>query len=255
MPKLSVCIETFWDGIPIEERIRKVRDLGYSAFEFWLWKDKDLDGIRATMMETGLDLATFVYEPNYSIVDKGDDQPFINGAVDSATTARSLDCSRLILTTGNVVPGETFEITRRRVVRRLKKMANVMEGEGVTLLVEPLNDIVDHKGYWLTKTSQAVDIVQEVRSPNIKMLDDLYHMQLTEGNLIDNLTLYAPWIGHFHVAGVPGRNELVGGELDYRSIFAAIDRTGYDGYVGLELFPTQGDEAALKQALTLGVEA
>jgi len=238
----------------VEERIRKVKYLGYTAFEFWTWKDKDLEEIRVAKEETGLDLAalaTFVYGPNFSLVDRGDDQIFIDGALDSAAAARSLGCSRLILTTGDALADETFEITRRRLVRRLKKMASAIAGEGVTLLLEPLNDIVDHRGCWLTKMSEAVDIVQEVDSPDLKILDDLYHMQLTEGNLIANLTLYAPWIGHFHVAGVPGRHELVGGELDFRGIFAAIDRTGYDGYVGLELFPTMGDEAALKQALTL----
>jgi hydroxypyruvate isomerase len=122
---------------------------------------------------------------------------------------------------------------------------------GVSLALEPLNPIVDHHGYWLTRMSEAADIFQEVASPNLEILDDLYHQQLTEGNLIANLTLYAPWIGRFHAAGVPGHHELVGGELDYRSILATIEKTGYEGYVGLEFSPTIGEEAALKQALTL----
>ena len=134
----------------------------------------------------------------------------------------------------------------------MKKMAQAAEDHRVVLVLEPLNPIVDHPAYWLTKMSEAVDIIQEVASPSLKILDDLYHQQLTEGNLIANLTLYAPWIGHFHVAGVPGRHELVGGELDYRNIFAAISKSGYAGYVGLEFSPAGDDEAALKQALTLG---
>ncbi len=131
------------------------------------------------------------------------------------------------------------------------EVKRLAEEGGVTLVLEPLNPIVDHKGYWLVKLSDAADIVQEVGSPNLKILDDLYHQQLSEGNLIANLTTYLPWIGHFHTAGAPGRHELVGGELDYRTIFAAIARGGYTGYVGLEFAPTLADDDALRQALTL----
>ena len=251
MVNLSVCIEMFWRNLPIEERIRRVKAVGYQAFEFWGWQNKELDKIRVAKQETDLTVAAFCTEPNFCLVDRADDQAVVDGVVESAAVAHSLGCQTLIVTTGNVLADETFEITRRRVVRKLKRMAQAAADYGVVLVLEPLNPIVDHPGYWLTKMSVAVDIVQEVDSPALKILDDLYHQQVTEGNLIANLTLYAPWIGHFHVAGVPGRHELVGGELDYRNIFAAISQTGYTGYVGLELSPVGDDEAALKQALSL----
>lgn len=251
MVNLSVCIEMFWRNLPPEERIRRVAAGGYQAFEFWGWQDKDLAKIRAAQQETGLAVAALCTEPSFCLVDRTDDQVVVDGVVESAAVAHSLACPTLIVTTGNVVADETFEITRRRVVRKLKKMAQVAEDQGVVLVLEPLNPLVNHPGYWLTKMSQAMDIIQEVDSPALKILDDLYHQQITEGNLIENLTRYAPWIGHFHVAGVPGRHELLGGELDYRHIFAAINQTGYSGYVGLEFSPVGSDEAALKQALTL----
>ena len=249
--RLSVCIEMFWPDRPMEERVRRVKALGYTAFEFWGWKDKELDKIRAAREETSLAVAAISAEPSFCLVDRADDKPLLDGLVASAAAAHSLGCTTLIVTTGNLLADETFEVTRRRVVRKLRKMARVAADHGVTLALEPLNPIVDHHGYWLTRMSEAADIVQEVASPHLKILDDLYHQQLTEGNLIANLTLYAPWIGHFHAAGVPGRHELVGGELDYRSILAAIEKTGYEGYVGLEFSPTIGEEAALKQALAL----
>ncbi|MBN1992085.1 MAG: TIM barrel protein [Anaerolineae bacterium] len=253
MVNLSVCIEMFWLNQPPEERIRRVKAVGYQAFEFWSWQNKDLAKIRAAKEETGLRLAACCFEPNFCLVNREDDQVFVDGVVESAAVARSLDCHTLIVTTGNVLADETFAITRRRVVRKLKKMAKTAEDQGVVLVLEPLNPLVDHPGYWLSKMSQAMDLIQEVDSPALKILDDLYHQQVTEGNLIANLTLYAPWIGHFHAAGVPGRHELVGGELDYRHIFAAIKQTGYSGYVGLEFSPVAGDEAVLKQALALNV--
>jgi hydroxypyruvate isomerase len=196
-------------------------------------------------------VAAICIEPNFCLVDRGDDRPLLEGLAESAAVARSLGCRNLIVTTGNVLADETFEVTRRRVARKLRRMAHFCEQSGVTLLLEPLNPIVDHRGYWLVKLSDAADIVQEVDSPNLKILDDLYHQQLSEGNLIANLAAYLPWIGHFHAAGAPGRHELVGGELDYRAIFAAMDRLGYRGYVGLEFAPTIGEAAALQQALSL----
>ncbi|NLE45142.1 MAG: TIM barrel protein [Chloroflexi bacterium] len=251
MATLSVCIEMFWRDLPFDERIRRVKALGYSAFEFWGWKGKDLDVIRAAQDETGLDVAAICIEPNYSLVDRSDPAPLVDGVKESAAVAQSLGCSRMIVTTGNALADETYEITRRRVVRNLKRMAPVAEDCGVTLVLEPLNPIVDHKGYWLTTLPKAVDIVEEVDSPGLRILDDLYHQQLSEGNLIANLRQYISRIGHFHAAGAPGRHELVGGELDYRTIFTAIDATGYNGFVGLEFSPTIGSEEALKQALEL----
>ncbi|MFH0797454.1 MAG: TIM barrel protein [Candidatus Omnitrophota bacterium] len=251
MVKLSVCIEMFWKNLAPEEKIKKVKDSGFKAFEFWGWKNKELKKVRAAKEETGLEVAAFCTEPNSLLVERGYEKELTDGLVESAEVARSLGCKRLIVTTGNCIADETFEATRRRVVRKLKGMSKIAKEEGVILVLEPLNPVVDHKGYWLTRMAEAADIVQEVSSPNLKILDDLYHQQRTEGNLIDNLTLYAPVIGHFHVAGVPGRHELVGGELDYRGIFAAIDKTGYDGYIGLEFSPTTGDETALRQVLTL----
>lgn len=251
MLQFSVCIEMFWRDLPMDERIRRVAELGFKAFEFWGWKGKDLEAIRAAQDQTGLAMAVMSIEPNFSVTDRADDKIMLDGVTSSAAVAHSLGCTNLIVVPGDALADESSEVTRRRVVRKLKRMSKAAEDHGVCLLIEPLNPLVDHKGIWLTKLAQAVDIVQEVASPSLKILDDLYHQQITEGNLIANLTLYAPWIGHFHAAGAPGRHELVGGELDYRGILAAIKKLGYEGYVGLEFSPTLGEQAALKQALAL----
>ena len=99
--------------------------------------------------------------------------------------------------------------------------------------------------------AQAGDIVEEVDSPGLGILYDLYHQQITEGKLIDNLHRHLHRIGHIHSAGVPGRSELLGSENDYAALFRAIDASGYNGFVGLEFRPTIGEEAALAQTLGL----
>jgi len=251
MPELSVCIEMFWRGVPYEERVRRVAAIGFSAFEFWSWENKDLEAIRAVQQETGLAMAAMTLVPGGSLIKRHFQDELLQGMRKTAQAAHRLDCKTIIVTVGNTLDDETFEVSRRRVVRNLKAIAQVAEDEGLTLVLEPLNTLVNHHGYWLTKMSQAADIVQEVDSPAAKILMDIYHQQIQEGQIISNLREYIDEIGHFHTAGVPGRNELVGGELDYRAIFRAIDATGYRGYVGLEYRPLLDPEVSLKQALSL----
>ena len=111
----------------------------------------------------------------------------VQGVHASAAAVRSLGGDHLIVTAGNTVADETYEMTRRRVVRKLAAMASAAEAEGVTLCLEPLNIFVDHPDYWLTTMAQAADIVEEIDSPNMKILYDIYHQQITEGNILANL--------------------------------------------------------------------
>ncbi len=248
----SVCIEMYWREQPMAERVRRVKALGYKAFEFWGWKNKDMDSLRSAWRETGLVCAAMCMEPNWGLTDDAiSDKDVLDGFVESAAVAKSLACTRLICVPGPVVAGETWEMTRRRVLRRVRALARAAEDAGVVVVLEPLNPIVDHKGAWLTKMSEAADLVLEVGSDNVKILDDLYHQQVTEGNLLANFSRHAALVGHVHCAGVPGRHELIGGELDFRSIFSAIKQTSYSGYVGLEFAPTRDGDAGLKEALAL----
>jgi len=251
MVKLSVCIEMFWRDLPYEERIARVAALGYPAFEFWGWKNKDLGAIKAAKDKANLPLAALCIEPNFSLIRRNAQAELVQGMKETAFVARDLGCKTIIATVGNVYDDETYEITRRRVVRNAAAVVKVAEDHGLTIVLEPLNTLVDHHGYWLTRMAQAVDIVEEIGSPAAKILDDLYHQQIMEGNLINNLSAYISHIGHFHTAGNPGRHELLGGEQDFRAIFKAIDATGYAGYVGLEYSPTLDTTVSLKQALSL----
>lgn len=255
MVNLSVCIEMYWPGEPFDERIRRTAKLGFEAYEFWGWKNKDLAAMRAAQEESGIKLAAVALEPGFAVVNPDNEKEIVQGVADTADAIRPFGCSGIIVTTGNVIAGETYEITRRRVVRKLRKMAAVAADKGATIFLEPLNPHVDHKGYWLTTMAQAADIVEEVDSPALTILYDLYHQQISEGNLIANLRRYRHLIGHIHTAGVPGRHELVGSENDYGALFRAIDAVGYGGYVGLEFRPTIGEEAALTQSLDLARSA
>ena len=119
----------------------------------------------------------------------------------------------------------------------------------MTAMLEPLNTAVDHSGQFLTRAEDAFNIVKQVDSPYVKVLYDIYHQQITEGNLLATITEHIADIAHFHGAGVPGRHELDCGELSYVSICREIDKLGYDGYLGLEYFPQEDVMIGIRNAV------
>ncbi len=140
------------------------------------------------------------------------------------------------------------------MVACLKTAAPLAEEAGVTLVLEPLNILVDHPGYFLTSSREGFEIVEQVGSPAVKLLYDIYHQQVTEGNLIATITSHIDLIGHFHAADVPGRHEPGTGEINYANVLAAIDEAGYEGFIGLEYAPTVATAESLQAVLSMREE-
>lgn len=249
--ELSVCIECFWRDVPHAERIRRIAALGYRWAEFWGWSGKDLAAIATACSATGVKIAGLCLESKRGLLDPLGRDELLAGLDRSLAAARTVGADTLIVTAGDIRPGESFETTRRTAVRNLRALAPGLEAAGITLVLEPLNDRVDHKGHWLTRMVDAADIAREVGSPRVKLLMDLYHQQVTEGDLIAHLTADADLIAHYHCAGVPGRHEPDACEVDYRQVMRAIAATGYARRVGLEFFPTVDDAQALTRARAL----
>jgi hydroxypyruvate isomerase len=164
--------------------------------------------------------------------------------------AAGLDCRRAITCSGNLQPGLSRTRMRANLERALGEAAEIARKKDFTLLLEPLNTRIDHPGYYLDSSTEGAEIVRAIASPHLRLLFDLYHMQIMEGNLIASIEKNADVIGHFHSAGVPGRGELFTGELHYPRILARIDALGYRGRFGLEYFPKMKDHlASLKKVL------
>ncbi|WP_225333577.1 TIM barrel protein [Halomicrobium urmianum] len=131
-------------------------------------------------------------------------------------------------------------VQQRAVVEALREAAPAAAEADVTLVVEPLNVRVDHPGYFLTTTDRGIEVVDAVDHEHVRLLYDVYHQQITEGDVVARIREHHDRIGMYHAAGVPGRTELGPDELDWATVFAAIADTGYEGTVGLEYVP-QGD--------------
>jgi hydroxypyruvate isomerase len=131
----------------------------------------------------------------------------------------------------------------------IKRLAPLAEKHGVTLCLELLNSKVDHKDYQADTTAFGAAVVKGVGSPRVKLLFDIYHMQIMEGNVIDTIKAHLPYIGHFHTGGVPGRNEIdETQELNYRRVAQVIADAGYAGYLAHEFVPRRDPMASLRQA-------
>jgi len=146
--------------------------------------------------------------------------------------------------------GRTDEQATQACVTGLRRIAPAAERHGVTICVELLNSKVDHKDYQGDRTAFGANIIEAVGSPRVKLLYDIYHMQIMEGDVIRTIRQHATHIGHFHTGGVPGRHELDDTqELNYRAVARAIADSGFAGYVAHEFVPTREPLRSLKEAV------
>lgn len=237
-----------WFDGEVAQQLEQIASYGFEAFE-WLGPEGDLEALKAKMDEFGLELTCIggagAIAPG-QMVDPSDHDRVVQQFRDRVQIAHRLGVKRLVGLSGNERSDASREEQATAVVACLKRLAPIAEGEGVTIVLEALNPLVDHVGYYLTRTDETMAILAEVDSPNVKMLFDIYHQQITEGNVTRNLTQNIGRIGHFHVADNPGRLEPGTGELNYRNILKALHATGYDGYVALECGKSGTTDAALR---------
>jgi hydroxypyruvate isomerase len=241
---------------PFAERARKAAELGFDAIEFWLpdEKGKDMKDVRQVAHDCEITVSSIVVNSNSgdiggSLVKARDNSTYLKRLKKTIEIAHMLDCKKMITCSGNTLKGLSRQRQTRNMVRTLKEGCRIAEREGITLLLEPLNTIVDHPGYFVDSAKLGFEIVRDVGSPNLKLVYDIYHMQLMEGNILQTIERNLKSIAHIHCAGAPGRHELDLGELDYRNILKKIDELGYDGLVGLEYHPTVNSEESLKRAM------
>jgi hydroxypyruvate isomerase len=232
----------------LEEKLKKLASINYPAVEGVTWKDQDLGAIKARsrpLAQIGGSIS--LTGPEGSMVDPKQRPRMLEYLSTAIDAARKLGTKTLLVLTGNVLLDRSLEDQHRSIVDGMKEARKLAEPAGITLIIELLNTLVNHPGYYLNSVEKGVRVVDEVGSPNVKLLNDLYHMQIMEGNLIANLRKYIDRIGHFHVADVPGRHQPGTGEVNYRNVLAAIADTKYEGYVAMEYGPTIDPLESLRQ--------
>ena len=241
-------------GGSIVEGIERATDAGADGVEFFDWESVDADTLRAAAADHDIEVygtlaagaGRTIMDPDaLALADPDSHEQAVADIERSIEAAADLGCATLIVTVGQNDEMLDDATQQAAIVDALRAVAPTAETYDVTIVVEPLNTRVDHPGYFLPTTDAGVAVVDAVDSQHVKLLFDIYHQQITDGDVIRRLGRQIEHIGHIHVADNPGRHEPGTGELDYERIFTAIAALDYDGYVSGEFTPEgDPDEAA-----------
>ncbi len=242
--RFCVAVPCFFKNTDFCEALRQIAALGYDAAETYEWKHLDLDKVKAAIDETGVELLSMC-TTEFRLTSPEHRKLWLEGLTESCIAASKLGVHKLITQVGQDT-GESREYQHKSIVDGLKAAGPILDKYDVTIMIEPLNLYVDHPGYYLWSSAEGFDIIREVNHPRVKLIYDIYHQQIMEGNIIPSVTNNLDLIAHLHAAGHPGRIELQLGESDYTNIIKAIDTAGYTGALGLEYRPTLDPIESLK---------
>jgi hydroxypyruvate isomerase len=254
MLKIDVLIDVFWKDLPNEEKIEKIVECGYKYAETWQGGDADvLKKIGDACKANGAKLVSIVMnspnDPKTAPVAKENLEVFLEQIDRYSDNALAAGCLQGIATTGPSIAGRDYQEQRAALANALRAAGELMAKKGFKLNLEPLNTEVDHPGYFLSDPADSVAIVKEVALDNVKILYDIYHMEIMRGNQTVFIEKNIEWIGHFHSAGVPGRHELFNGETNYPFIAKKIEEAGYENFFGLEYMPEHESAESLRKTL------
>jgi hydroxypyruvate isomerase len=251
MPRLAANLSMLFNEVPFLDRFERAAQAGFRAVEFHFPYAFEAEAIKQRLADSGLtpvlhNLPAGNWEAGERGIachpDRGDE--FRAGVGCAITYAQALGVKQLNCLAGKAPAGVSEAVLCSTLVENLRYAARALEAAGLRLLIEPINTF-DVPGFYLNRTAQAADILAELGAENAFIQYDVYHAQRMEGELATTLQNYLPLIGHIQVADNPGRHEPGTGEINYRFLFAHLDRMGYDGWIGCEYTPVGSTEAGL----------
>lgn len=256
MLRFAANISFLFKELPFLERFAAAAEAGFTLVECHWPYDNSIEALRDRLKRAGQSLVMVNTAPgNLEAGDFGlgampGREADFQAALDQALLyVSSLGATRIHCMAGKVPVTAT---AHRTFVDNLRRGADKAESKGVTLVIEPINTR-SAPGYFLTKSQQAIDIIAEVDRPNVRLLFDVFHLQIMEGDIITRLEKLLPMIGHVQIAAVPSRAEPDEGEINYRAVFDALERIGYAGVVGCEYLPRAGTMEGLVWRKKLGL--
>ena len=226
---------------PIDQ-INYMADLGFRAFEDNGMKSRSIalqEKISKTLVKRGMKMGVFVAhkiywdKPNLSSGDDDYRNDFLNDIKNSVEVAKRVNAKWMTVVPGNLDLRKDMSYQTSNVIETLKRASDILEPHNLVMVLEPLN-FRDHPGLFLTESPQAFQICKAVDSPSCKILFDIYHQQIQEGNLIPNIDDTWDEIAYFQIGDNPGRKEPTTGEINYQNVFKFIYEKGYDGILGME---------------------
>ncbi len=246
-------------GDDLVDQLNFAADQGFTAWEDNGMKGRSTDTqdrIANTMAQRNVRMGVFVAhtifwrEPNLASGNADHREQFLKEIQESVEVAKRVNATWMTVVPGFVDLRLDMGYQTTHVVESLRQACDILEPHGLVMVLEPLNPH-NHPGLFLTKIPQAYEICRAVDSPACKILNDLYHQQITEGNLIPNIDAAWDEIGYFQIGDNPGRKEPTTGEINYQNVFSHIREKGFEGILGMEhgnMHPGEEGEMALIQA-------
>lgn len=251
---LSVMLWTVFHDMPFEDRLAKVAESGYNKVqlvgEYHDWKPADFDRAVAAAKRLGIQFDATAGLKN-GVANPVVRDAFLAELREGLVPMETLGCPAMIVLSGNVVPTLSHEAQHASCIESLKQAAKVVEGrqiagQPVRLLLECIH-LEENPKYFLTSAAEAIDVVRAVNHPQVQFLYDIYHEQMSYGNLIEKLDKHIDVIGLIHIADVPGRHQPGTGEINYGNIYKKLAQLNYRHNVAMEFEPV-GDQVAMLQA-------
>ncbi|UVJ39901.1 TIM barrel protein [Arthrobacter sp. CJ23] len=235
--RLSVCAEMVYGELPLLDRVRRIHEQGLEV-ELWDTRGRDIPALAAT----GARFSSMTGYFGGSVIDPANADEVLASAEKLILTALELGVERMVVHPAELGEGGVAVRPAQRAtgemwltgLRTLERLGALGAKHGITFALENLNTVLDHPGIPLARAKDTLALVQAVNHPNVKMMLDLYHAQIGEGNLIELVRAAQPWTGEIQVADVPGRCEPGTGEINYPAIAKALNEAGYSGVIGLE---------------------
>jgi hydroxypyruvate isomerase len=244
--KFSANLSMLYIEVPFLDRFKKAAKAGFVAVEFLFPYDAGVQNVKTRLDDLGLRLALFNLPPGNiqkgewgSLSNPQNREYFRWSFTNALEAALVLKCERLNLMFGQRILDFEWAEQLDCACENLTWAAPQAKANGVTLLIEALNP-TDFPNYALQRTSDAIGVLKQTNYPSVKLLYDVYHAQMTEGNLINTINNNLSFIGHIQIADVPGRHQPGTGEINFNAIFSCLEEKGYLGYIGLEYKP-EGD--------------
>jgi hydroxypyruvate isomerase len=239
----------WWSGskLPAHRRIEEAARLGYSAVEFWPYEGKDIGAIVDVCQKHKVEITQFTawgFSPGLN--DPKNHNRFVDKLEEACKVAERLNCRMMCVVGGNDIPGMSQRQMHDNIIEGLRRGAPVAEKHNITLILEAMNIRVDHKGHCLYGSEPTMRILKAVGSRHVKMLMDLYHAQITEGDLCGHIRENIDQAVYLQIADHPGRNDPGTGEIHYNRVLKQLHDLGYRGHIGLEFRPRNGEVEAAR---------
>jgi len=248
--KYAYCLEMLYDELSFIDRLAEAKKDGIETIEFWDWRNKDLELLKQQLKKLNMHVSNLSGNRNYGMIDPSERKNFLKEVKETGLIAKSLGCHTLMLLVQKLESDNSGKLPAQKltnqqmednIIESGKAVGKLADELAINIVIEPLNDVLDHPHYFLTSSSTAFKLIKAINHPRVKILYDIYHLAMQGENVLEHIKNNLQHIGYFHVADKPGRNEPGSGEIDYPAIWSLLKKMNYQGIIGFEYMPSNGD--------------